>query len=273
MPAETDLLAELTQQLGSTKNAEETTHIDRLKVAVCGEPKVGKSWLIARTCRKPLLVYDFDDRAESIAGSKDTIIKTLFDTDDTVPKAWLEFESDLGTMEYTYSKCIAAKVPFPFKSVSLDSITFLRKYAEHQFLKDAQSASRAKFKIGSVTYLIPKDWDAVTGVQKMLENALSRLFAIGVDVYATFHTRNEKDNLRSTKDNPVYKDSLTVDPPNLKMLLPKFNDQWRCFVDTDGKYKVQLHPDFQFNAATVLKNVADVEEADIQGMLRKHESK
>jgi hypothetical protein len=238
-----------------------------MKVAICGDPKTGKSNVIARTARKPLLMYDFDDRKESIAGLQDVLIKTLVDTTDTNPVAWAAFESDIGTLEYTKSQCKAGE--FPFKSIALDSISFLRKYAEHQFLKDSTGTTRNKFKIGIVDYLIPKDWDAVVGVQKMLEGALSKLFALEIDVYATFHTRNEKDQLRSTKDNAVYKDNLTVDPPNLKMLLPKFNDQWRTYVE-GGKYMVQLHPDFQFNAATVLKNVGDSEEADIQKMLEKH---
>lgn len=276
MPAETNLLDQLVQQLNSTsmtKLSTDMSHVDRLKVAICGEPKVGKSYLIAKTCRKPALIYDCDDRRESIAGIKDVVIKTIVDKDDTDPKAWMILESDLGTLEYTLEQCLRDKKEFPFKTIALDSITFLRKYAEHQFLKDSSGTTRNKFKIGATTYLIPKDWDAVTGVQKMLENTLSRLFALGVDVYATFHTRQEKDQLRSTKENTVYKDSLTIDPPNLKMLLPKFNDQWRCFVDTDGQYKVQMHPDYQFNAATVLKNVSDVEEADIQKMLEKHNAK
>jgi hypothetical protein len=160
------------------------------------------------------------------------------------------------------------KKELPFKSIAIDSVTFLRKYAEHQLLKDS-SASRATLKIGNTTYLVPKDWDAVTGVQHMLETMFNRLFSLGIDVYATFHTRLEKDQNKSTKTEVVYKDSLTIDPPNLKMLLPKFNDQWRTFVD-GGKYMLQLKPDWQFSAATVLKNQNDNEIADIQQMLAKH---
>jgi len=265
---ENDLLKRAIAQLNSTSSTIEATsitHVDRLKVAVCGEPKTGKSNIIARTARKPLLHYDFDDRKESIAGMEDVVIKTLFDLKDLEPKAWGIFESDIGTLEYMKSQNT-----LPFKSIALDSCTFLRKYAEHQFMKDSSSSSRAKFKIGTTDYIIPKDWDAVTGVQKMLEGVLSRLFALDVDVYMTFHTRPEKDQQKSTKTETVYKDNLTVEPPNLKMLLPKFNDCWRTFVDTDGKFKVQLKPDWKFGASTVFKNVGDTEEADIQKLLEKH---
>src|SRR5882757_8650131 len=98
---ENDLLKQLVQQLdstGKTISADSITHVDRMKVAICGDPKTGKSNVVARTARKPLLVYDFDDRAESIAGTKDTIIKTLVDLQDDNPIAWAAFESDLGTL-------------------------------------------------------------------------------------------------------------------------------------------------------------------------------
>lgn len=262
---ENDLLksALLQSNLQGFTLAEENTNVDRLKVAICGDPKTGKSSVIARTARKPLAHYDFDDRRESIAGCKDVAIKTLVDKNDTTPTAWSELESDIGTLEY-----LKTKNQMPFKSIAIDSVTFLRKYAEHQMLKDS-TATRAKMKIGTVEYLVPKDWDAVTSVQKMLETMFNRLFALGVDVYATFHTRLEKDQSKSTNTTVVYKDSLTIDPPNLKMLLPKFNDQWRTFIE-DGKYMLQLKPDWQFNAATVLKGLGNTTEADIQKMLEKH---
>lgn len=263
MPEET-LLQKIIAQLGGTITATDITQVDRLKVAIAGEPKTGKSSVIARTARKPLLVYDFDDRKESIAGQQDVVIKTLYDIKDTAPTAWATFESDLSTLTYAKSKN-----ELPFKSIAIDSITFLRKYAEHQFMKDSKSTARFTVKVGVVDYIIPKDWDAVTGVQKMLEHVLSTMFALDIDVYATFHTRPEKDQQKSSGNSVVYKDNLTVDPPNLKMLLPKFNDCWRTYVD-GGKYMLQLKPDWQFAAATVLKNTNETEEADIQKLLEKH---
>lgn len=263
--SETLLLEQAIQALQGCRIASEMTNIDRLKVALAGDTGTGKSCLIARTCRKPLLLYDFDDRAESVAGNKDTIIKTLTDIRDDEPRAWAALESDFGTLEY-----LKGKNELPFKSLAFDSCTFLRKYAEHQFMKDSTGSSRNKLKIGLTNYIIPKDWDAVTGVQKMIEGILNRAFALEIDVYMTFHTRQEKDAVKSTKTEAVYKENLTIDPPNLKMLLPKFNDKWRTFVDVDGKFKVQLHADWKFAAASVLKNVGDTEEADIQKFLEKH---
>lgn len=262
---ENKLLEQAIQQLKGCYKSEEITQIDRLRVALCGDTGTGKSNLIARTARKPLLHYDFDDRRESIAGIDDVVIKTLVDKNDETPTAWNILESDIGTLEY-----LKSKNELPFKSLAFDSCTFLRKYAEHQFMKDSSSSSRAKYKIGITTYIIPKDYDAVTGVQKMLDGILNRAFALDLDVYMTFHTRNEKDNVKSSKTETIYKDNLTIDPPNIKVLLPKFNDKWRTFVDTDGKFKVQMHANWQFAAATVLKNVEDIEIADIGKLLEKH---
>jgi AAA domain len=268
--SEVDLLKNAIDALSSTSKtitATDITQVDRMKVALCGDPKTGKSSVIARTARKPLLHYDFDDRKESIAGLEQVIIKTMFDKTDDQPVAWGLFESDLGTLEY-----LKSKNELPFKSIAVDSITFLRKYAEHQLLKNATGITRASLKVGSTNYLVPKDWDAVTGVQHMLETALCRLFALDVDIYVTFHTRPEKDQQKSTKLDPVYKDKLTVDPPNLKMLLPKFNDTWLAYIK-DGIYMLQLKPDFEFDASTVLKNTGTDEIADIQKLLEKHNGK
>lgn len=267
-PLENQLLSNM-QALGNCVDSATITNVDRMKVAICGDPGTGKSNVIARTARRPLMHYDFDDRKESIAGFAEgqVVIKTLVDKNDTTPIAWNMFESDLGTLEYLKSKNELA-----FKSIAVDSITFLRKYAEHQLLKDASGVTRSKFKVGITDYLVPKDWDAVTSVQHMLETMFNRLFALEIDVYATFHTRLEKDQQKSTKTDTVYKDSLTIDPPNLKMLLPKFNDQWRTFIE-NGKYMVQLKPDWQFTAKTVLKNVSDKEEANITKLLEKHNGK
>lgn len=245
-------------------NSSNITNVDRMKVAVCGKTKTGKSYGVAKGARKPLLHYDFDDRKESIAGLQDVFIKTLVDIDDMHPTAWAALESDTTTYEY-----LAKKGQMPFASVALDSIQFLRKYAEHQMLKDANHITRTRAKIGVTEYLIPKDWDAVSCIQKMLETMLSRWFSMGIDVYAMFHTRPEKDIQKSTKTETVYKDTLTVDPPNLIMLLPKFNDVWQTKFD-DGRYVFQLKPNWEFNAATVLRGVKDIEEADIQALLAKH---
>ena len=260
---EIDILKDLGIQ-GLT-DAGRITNTDRLKVAICGEKKSGKSKLIADTARKPLLHYDFDDRRESIAGAKDTIIKTLIDSDSITPQAWGILESDLSSLEYA-----KRNGSLPLKSLALDSATYLRQIAENQMMKDTNMMRRAK--IGLTSYQIAQGWDAINYVHRMLYTLLRRLFALDIDIYVVFHTRNEKDRVKSTKEETFYTDRLTVDPQNLDVLLPMFNETWRTFVDLDGHFKLQVKQDFRFNAATALKIGQDmgIENPDIQALLQKN---
>lgn len=245
--------------------ASSIANTDRLKVAVCGEKKSGKSKLIADTARKPLFHYDFDDRRESIAGAKDTIIKTLVDPDSTHPQAWGVLESDIASFEYAKSSG-----NLRFKSLALDSATYLRQIAENQMMKDTNNLRKAK--IGLTQYQIAAGWDAVNYVHRMLYQLLRRLFALDIDIYLIFHTRNEKDKVKSSKEETIYTDRLVVDPQNLEILLPMFNETWRTYVDMDGNFKVQMRQDWRFNASTALR-VEAVENPNIQAMLEKHNKK
>lgn len=262
-PNELEFLASMgIQGLTSAANV---TNTDRLKVAICGEKKSGKSKLIADTARKPLLHYDFDDRRESIAGATDTIIKTLIDADSTTPQAWSILESDLASLEYA-----KRNGNLPIKSLALDSATYLRQIAENQMMKDTSQMRSSK--IGLTSYRIAQGWDAVNYVHRMLYQLLRRLFTLDIDVYVVFHTRNEKDRVKSTKEETVYTDRLTVDPQNLDVLLPMFNETWRTFVDVDGNFKLQVRQDWRFNASTALKigENSGVEEPNIQALLEKN---
>ncbi len=255
-------MEEVLSYLKGTKQASSITSVDRLKVAIVGPGKVGKSLMIAKTARKPLLDYDFDDRSESIAGQADVTIKTLIDTASSTPHAWSDFESDIGTLEW-----LKKDGKLPFKSIALDSMTYLRQYAENQMMKDTNN--QRIFKIGSRAYHIGAGWDAVTAVQKMLYEALRRLFALDIDVYCVFHTAPEKDKSKSTKENTVYTEKMTVDPNNLVILLPIFNEVWRAYVDADSKFMLQVKPDYYFQAASALKVEKD-QEQNIQALLDKH---
>jgi hypothetical protein len=255
-------LDEFLTYIKGTKNASDITKVDRIKAAIVGEPKSGKSKLIADTARKPLLHCDFDDRQESIAGAKDTVIKQYLDPDAMTPNGWNELEGDIANLEY-----LKSKDSLGIRSLALDSMTFLRQLAENQMMKDT-NMFRA-YKVGNLKYPIAQGWDAVVEVQKMLQTLLARLFALDIDVYVTFHIKNEKDKQKSTKEETVYTDKLTVDPQNLAMLLPKFNETWRTFIDTDGSFKVQTKQDWRFNAATAL-HISGIENPNIEEMIEKH---
>ena len=260
-------LQEALDMLQGYTMARDITRVDRLKVAVCGDKKSGKSCLVARTARKPLLVYDFDDRRESIAGIENVIVKTLIDMQSSMPSAWGKFETDIGMLEY-----LKSQGKLPFRSIALDSISFLRQYAENQMMKDT-NANLRKNVIGLQTYLIAQGWDSINYTRKMISEAFRRLFTLDVDVYAIFHTKNEKDYSKSTKDNTVYTGKLTVEPQNLNELLSIFNEVWRAYIDENNNFKLQLKPDYYFTASTALNNQEAVEDQDIQKMLDKHNSK
>jgi len=255
-------LDEFLQYVKGTVNASDITKVDRIKAAVVGDPKSGKSKLIADTARKPLYLCDFDDRKESIAGAKDTVIKQYLDPDAMMPEGWNALEGDVANFEW-----LKKENKLPFKSFALDSMTFLRQIAENQMMKD--TLMFRAYKVGNLKYPIAQGWDAVVEVQKMLQTLLARLFALDIDIYVTFHTKNEKDKQKSTKEETFYTDKLTVDPQNLAMLLPKFNETWRTYVDVDGSFKVQTKQDWRFNASTAL-HIDPVETPDIQAMIDKH---
>jgi AAA domain len=255
-----------TKLLEGIQGAFLATNMDRtgrIKCALCGERKVGKSVLVAKTARKPLFHCDFDDRKESIEGFEGTIIKQYLDVNPNMPTAWNDLESDVATLEY-----LKKQGKLELKSYCLDSMTYLRQIAENQMMKETNMFR--KYHIGTTDYRIAQGWDSVVNIQKMLDTLLSRLFSLDIDIYVIFHTRAEKDKAKSTSEKPVYTDRLTVDPQNLEILLSRFNETWRAFVDYDGKFKVQVRQNFMFNAATTLK-LDEVENADIQEMLVKHE--
>jgi len=246
--------------IGGVFSAKSITQVDRLKLCILGEPGAGKSWLVS-TGRKPILVYDFDDRSESIAGKPGLYIKTLVDANQGTPTAWAELEKDLGVLEYEKQKGT-----LKIKTIAIDSLTFAIKAAHNQLMKDQASLSR-KLRIGTQEYFLTQGWDSVTGTQKMFEGLFNRLFELKIDVICCMHIRREKDP-SSTEKNPVFTDKYTCEPQNMKMLLPKFNERW--FLQ--DMFRVQTKPDSQFNATTAL-NIDGVEEANIEAILLKHESR
>src|ERR1019366_10777953 len=61
-----------------------------LKIAILGKPKAGKSTLMS-TAPKPIRVYDFDDRSESLAGREGLFILSR--------PTMLDVEQDLSIMK------------------------------------------------------------------------------------------------------------------------------------------------------------------------------
>lgn len=252
----TDLLPE-----GITGVVEATsiTQVDRLHLVGLGEPGSGKSWL-ATTGRKPIFVFDNDNRRESIAGKEGVLIKTTYDRDIDTPTAWSQMEADTGAFEYAKQRG-----QLKIKTIVGDSLTFMLKHAHNQLMKDNDKLCRT-IRVNGKAYNIPQGWDSVNVAQRMLEGLINRWFELDIDVILTAHIRREK-GADSTEDNPTFTGKWTIEPQNLKMLLPKFNERWFMLDD----FYVQTKPAYEYNATTAL-NIGDKELANIEQILLKHQA-
>lgn len=246
------------QLISGVVEASTITELDRLKLMLLSEPGGGKSWLLC-TGRKPILVYDFDDRKESINGKPGVYIKTIIDRDQHIPETWQKLEQDVGSLEYTKQKG-----ELKIRTIGLDSLTNLIKAAHNQLMKDNEKLCR-KVKVNGKEYLITQEFDAITTTQRMIEGILNRLFELEIDVICTAHIRREKAAEYTTK-NPVFTDKYTIDPQNMKYLLPSFNERW--FLK--DRYEVLVHPDYEFNAVSALYLKEDIQEPNIEKILEKH---
>lgn len=263
---------ELLKMIQGAVDATTITNVDRLKVAACGLRKVGKSNLIARTARKPLLHYDFDDRASSIAGLEGVIIKTLVDRNTNTPTAWNILESDIGSLRY-----LKQKGELGVKSICLDSMTFARMYAENQMMKDT-NLKRTRIINGQLIN-IAQGWDAVTAVKKMFYAVLNDLFSLDIDIYCIFHIIPEKDKVNTQRtvneagimtEVAAYTGRYVVEPQYMEEILSTFNEVWRIYIDAGGQFRMQVKPDQYFQAASALHNLDQDENQDIAALLRKH---
>jgi AAA domain-containing protein len=249
----------LPQGISGFEPAESKTNFDRLHLVALGEPGSGKSRLSV-TGRKPILVFDYDDRTESIAGFKDVLVKTYKDASQDRPNAWAETERDIGVLEYEFQNAKTLAV----KTIVFDSLTFMLKAAHNQLMADQAHLCRT-LRVNGRTYKITQGWDAVNVAKSMVEGLINRAFALKTDVILTAHIRKEKA-ADWTEENPSFTGKWTIEPQNLKMLLPMFNERW--FM-TD-EFKVVTKPNYEFNGVTAL-NIDAVMPGDIEQILRTHE--
>lgn len=248
------------QGINGVESASSITQVDNLKTVILGEPGSGKSWCTC-TGRQPIYVADFDDRKLSIAGKSGVFVKSYVDRDPKIPHAWSDFESDIGSLEYAKSKG-----QLQFKTIAIASLTYMLKAAQYQLMKDNSNLTRT-LKVNGKEYIITQGWDAINIAQRMIEGILHRLFELRVDIIVEAHIRREKD-AASTEKNPLFTDKYTIEPQNLKMLLPMFNERW-LMANEYGNYVLKMKPATDFNAVTALH--VDAEELpNITDILAKH---
>lgn len=230
----------------------------KLRIAILGEPKSGKSWFAA-TAPGPVRYYDFDNRAESLEGKSN-----LFVSKNTTMGI---VESDLSVMKANKIK----KLPLP-TTVVFDSVTYMVKAMEDEIRRQSAGLFKA-IRVGNSTSVYKgKDWDVVVGVQRYVEYLIAELTALDVNFIFVFHERDEKDNAESTVERTAYTGKVVTSPQYLQNTLSLFNEVYRIKVDGNRNYQVACRPNFDVNASTTML-LDPMEKPDIMKMIEKHKAK
>jgi hypothetical protein len=231
---------------------------ERLKIAILGKPKTGKSHLMA-TAPKPIRVYDFDDRSESLEGKPGLYILSR--------PTMLQVESDLSIMK---ANKMQGK-PLP-ATIAFDSVTHMVRATEDEIRRQSPGLFKG-IKVGnSTTVYKGKDWDVVVGVQRYIAYLISELTSLGTNFIFVYHERDEKDIAESTAEKTAFTGKITTNPQYLSESLSLFNEVYRITVDGNRKYQVTCRPNFDVNASTTML-LDPVEPPDIMAMIAKHKAK
>ena len=238
------------------------TSDERLKIAIVGESKTGKSWMAA-TAPGPIMFYDFDDRAASLRGKPNLGVKTLLDLDQFQPRAVKTLDADLNNFKYRKKNGKAIPATFVF-----DSMTYFKKAIENEYMDQMKGGFR-ELKVSALTKVrIPEGWDVINGVRSYLEYTMTEFSTLG-NIICVFHVRDEKDKDKSTPKETKYTGKLTVDPQYLATLLSLFNEVYYISVDAVGKYEVVVKPNYECRASTTLL-LDDREPPNINTIIAKH---
>jgi hypothetical protein len=253
--------------------------LDRMKIALVGEPKIGKDFL-ANTAPGKLYTFDFDGRFEALQkhpNRSNIEGKTYFDINALEPHAWTEFESDVA--EFQQMKKAGETIPTWF---IISSMQFVSDAAENWILYNNPGMrtevtevriDKKKGTMGSGKVIAYRSfgWEPYNTIIDCIRNNIDALMSIG-NLICCFHESPEKDKTLSTPANPVYTGKLSVAPANLQKLLPLFNDMWRVVVVNNTRKVITDCSDYKFTGATSLLLDSE-EEADITKMLEKHRTR
>jgi AAA domain len=231
----------------------------RLKIAILGKPKTGKSWF-ASTAPGPIRYYDFDGRAESLGGKPGLYILSN--------PTMLQIETDLSVMKANKIK----KLPLP-ATVVFDSVTYLNRAMEEEIFRQDPKLART-IRVGNSTSMkLRNSWDVINGIQRYVEYLIAELTALGVNFIFVFHETDEKDRTESTPTATAYTGLVTTDPQYLQNSLSMLNEVYRITVDGSSpakpKYQVTCRPTNDVLASTTLL-IDGTELPDISAMIAKH---
>lgn len=269
-------------------NMETATPFDKLKLAIVGKEKAGKSRL-AVTGRKPVLLLDFDQRKESVAGTPGLFAATIADpgasfmqptalseTLDLLSK--LEKEATLSDLGFTNTNPVTNSVQvlndylkMRPQTLIVDSCQTFAKTAMRYALFSSKEIRREINVGGKMQVFVPKGFDAWNGEMDMVEQALLRMLALPMDVIWTFHESPEEAP-DSTSESPKFTGRVDVFPARYKRLIKWFNEVWRVEREGVPVPTVLTSPSYQFTAATCL-NIDGRELPNIETMVQKHITK
>jgi hypothetical protein len=239
--------------------SESLSQEERLKIAIVGEPKTGKSWLAA-TAPTPNLIFDFDDRSESLAGKSGLIVKQK--------PSMIEVERVLSIAKAART----AKQPLP-ATFTFDSVTYMNRAMEEEIFRQCPDLART-IKVGPGKGMqLRKNWDTINGIQRYMEYLIAEFSPLG-NIIFVFHEKNEKDPVKSTPEQAAYTGDITVDPQYLAKTLSLFNEVYRIKQNFQGKYEVQCRyagAADKFNASTTML-LDSTEAPNIMGMIAKHKA-
>jgi hypothetical protein len=244
---------------------------DRLKIAILGLPKAGKSWF-ASTAPGPIMYYDFDDRAISLAGKPNLFIKTVQDKNQQNPTGMKEIEKDLSN--FKYRKLQGKPIP---KTFVFDTVTYLKKAMENElFAQDPGLARRIQTGKGPKDYImVGKNFDVINAIQGYVQYLIAEFSDLG-NLIVIYHERDQKDRKLSTVTEAKYTGKVTVDPQYLEGSLTLFNEVFRVQVkgqlgNAAAKYTVTCKTTNEVNASTTL--LLDSEEPpNLMQMIAKHKA-
>ena len=239
--------------------SEDVSSTQRMKIAILGKPKTGKSWFAA-TAPGPIRYYDFDGRSESLEGKPNLYILSR--------PTMLQIETDLSVMKANKLK----KLPLP-ATIVFDSVTYLNRAMEEEIFRQDPKLARS-IRVGNSTSMkIRNSWDVINGIQRYVEYLVSELTTLGTNFIFVFHEKDEKDKTESTATTTAYTGLVTTDPQYLQNSLSMFNEVYRITVDGSSpvkpKYQVTCRPTNDVLASTTLM-IDGTEPPNIQDMIAKH---
>ena len=257
--------------VGGVKATDVSPESQFLKICIMGPPKSGKS-LFAVTMPGYKQVYDFDDRAVSIAGTPNTRIITLKDSLSN-PFAVQTIETELSMFKYRKTKKLPIPDVFIFDTVS----NWIDNGIKYAYLKENPKDGRALRIAGALTVQIGISFDRINMTTKFLDYILTEFSALGTVIFV-FHERDEKDKAESKPNDTRYTGLVTVEPQFAQNILTFFNEVFRMKVTGSGvpnqpaKFEVLTKPNNEVIAATTLL-IESVELPNLAEMIAKSKKK